>query len=135
MTDHPPPRLDLNKELRPDIENPGPEWKRFDVKQYVARIEHLLAAAIQWAVFEHNSDALWTQVRQTIENFLLNEWKSGALQGSSADEAFFVKCDRTTMTQGDIDNGQLICLVGVAPVKPAEFVVLRIGQWTADHRP
>ena len=54
--------------------------------------------------------------------------------GRTPDEAFFVKCDRTTMTQNDLDNGRLVCLVGVAPVHPAEFVIFRIGQWTADAR-
>ncbi len=61
-------------------------------------------------------------------------WRSGALQGATADEAFFVKCDYTTMTQDDIDNGRLICVVGIAPVKPAEFVIFRIQQKTLDRQ-
>lgn len=64
-------------------------------------------------------------------DFLFKEWKNGALLGTKPEQAYFVRCDRSTMTQNDIDNGQLICLVGVAPVKPAEFVVIRIGQKTA----
>ncbi|MEJ2568620.1 MAG: phage tail sheath C-terminal domain-containing protein, partial [candidate division WOR-3 bacterium] len=63
-------------------------------------------------------------------NFLTNIWRDGALQGSKPEEAFFVKCDRTTMTQTDIDNGKLIMEIGIAPVKPAEFVIFRIGQWS-----
>jgi len=63
---------------------------------------------------------------------LLNEWRNGALMGASPEEAFFVRCDRSTMTQNDLDNGRLVCLIGVAPVKPAEFVIFRIGQFTAD---
>jgi phage tail sheath protein FI len=63
----------------------------------------------------------------------LREWRRGLLTGKKPEQAFFVKCDRTTMTQNDIDNGRLICEVGVAPVKPAEFVIFRIGQWTADR--
>jgi phage tail sheath protein FI len=59
-------------------------------------------------------------------------WRNGALEGTKAEEAFFVKCDRTTMTQDDIDNGRLIIQIGVAPVKPAEFVIIRIGLWTAQ---
>jgi phage tail sheath protein FI len=55
--------------------------------------------------------------------------------GTKPEEAFFVKCDRTTMTQSDLDNGRLVCLVGIAPIRPAEFVIIRIGQWTADHKP
>lgn len=69
--------------------------------------------------------------RFTITNFLTLVWRNGALEGTRVEEAFFVKCDRTTMTQTDIDQGRLICLVGVAPVKPAEFVIVRIGLWTA----
>jgi phage tail sheath protein FI len=63
----------------------------------------------------------------------MNEWPSGAVPGSRPEEAFFVRCDRTTMTQADLDQGRLICLVGVAPVRPAEFVIFRIGQWTTDR--
>ena len=61
--------------------------------------------------------------------FLTRVWRDGALMGQKPEQAFFVKCDRTTMTQDDIDNGRLIMLVGIAPVKPAEFVIIRIGQW------
>ncbi len=68
-------------------------------------------------------------MRQTINQFLTRVWKDGALFGSTPEEAFFVKCDKTTMTQDDIDNGRLIVVIGVAPVKPAEFVVFRIAQW------
>jgi hypothetical protein len=73
-------------------------------------------------------------VRQTITNFLIGVWRNGALEGTKQDEAFFVKCDRTTMTQDDIDNGRLICIIGIAPVKPAEFVIFRIQQKTRDAR-
>ena len=69
-----------------------------------------------------------------MEDFLLVQWKNGALLGEKPDRAFFVRCDRTTMTQNDLDNGRMICLIGVAPVKPAEFVIFRIGQKTADAR-
>jgi phage tail sheath protein FI len=84
-------------------------------------------------VFEPNGERLWANIRQTISNFLYNEWTSGALLGSKPQEAFFVKCDRSTMTQNDLDNGRLICQIGVAAVKPAEFVIFRIGQSTADN--
>ena len=67
-----------------------------------------------------------------VYGFLFNEWKSGHLMGTAPDQAYFVRCDRSTMTQNDIDSGRLVCLIGVAQVKPAEFVILRIGQWTAD---
>ena len=61
-------------------------------------------------------------------------WRDGALMGAKPEQAFFVRCDRSTMTQNDLDNGRMICLIGVAPLKPAEFVIFRIGQWTADRR-
>jgi hypothetical protein len=70
-----------------------------------------------------------------VESFLEAQWRGGALQGQTPARAYFVRCDRTTMTQNDIDNGRLICEIGVAPVRPAEFVIFRIGQWTADHKP
>jgi uncharacterized protein len=85
-------------------------------------------------VFENNHEPLWASVRRTVEDFLFNEWKSGHLMGEKPQEAYFVRCDRSTMTQNDIDNGRLICLIGVAPVRPAEFVIFRIGQWTAERR-
>ena len=83
-------------------------------------------------VFEPNYEPTWAKVKRSITNFLISVWRSGALAGVTQDEAFFVKCDRTTMTQDDIDNGRLICYIGIAPVKPAEFVIFRISQKTAD---
>ena len=88
----------------------------------------------QWAVFEPNGEQLWANVRRTIEDFLLNEWMSGALLGDKPEKAYFVRCDRSTMTQNDLDNGRLICLIGVAPLRPAEFVIFRIGQKTVDSK-
>jgi phage tail sheath protein FI len=111
-----------------------PEWKYLNVRRYFAYLERSIDKGTQWAVFEPNGDALWANVRRTIEDFLLNEWQSGALLGDKPEKAFFVRCDRTTMTQNDLDNGRLICLIGVAPLKPAEFVIFRIGQWTADRK-
>jgi phage tail sheath protein FI len=84
-------------------------------------------------VFEPNGEPLWEAVHRTVSAFLLNLWRDGSLVGAKQEEAFFVKCDQTTITQEDIDNGRLILLVGVASVKPAEFVMFRIGQWTADR--
>ena len=85
-------------------------------------------------MFEPNDVPLWIRVRRTVEDFLLKEWRGGALLGNKAEQAFFVKCDPTTMTQDDLEHGRLICLIGVALVKPAEFVIFRVGQWTADRR-
>jgi 2-haloacid dehalogenase len=107
------------------------EWKYVNVRRLLIYLEHSIDEATQWVVFEPNDEATWRGVISTVEAELTNAWRSGALQGTKAEEAFFVRCDRTTMTQNDLDNGRLVALVGVAPVKPAEFVVFRIGQWTA----
>lgn len=111
-----------------------PEWKYISVRRYFAYLEHSLDRGTQWVVFENNSRQLWDNVRRTIEDFLLNEWKKGALMGDKPEQAYFVRCDLSTMTQNDLDNGRLICLIGIAVVKPAEFVIFRIGQWTADRK-
>jgi uncharacterized protein len=109
-----------------------PEWKYVNVRRFFIFLERSIDLAMQWAVFEPNNERLWSNIRRTVEDFLLVQWETGALLGSTPDEAFFVRCDRTTMTQNDLDNGRLVCLIGVAPTKPAEFVIFRIGQWTAD---
>lgn len=111
-----------------------PEWKYINVRRYFAYLERSIDKGTQFVVFEPNGEALWGNVLRTISDFLFNEWKSGRLLGSKPEMAFFVRCDRSTMTQNDLDNGRLICLIGVAPLKPAEFVIFRIGQFTADRR-
>jgi phage tail sheath protein FI len=108
------------------------EWKYVNVRRLFLFLEESIDEGTQWVVFEPNDEPLWARVRRTIENFLIRVWRNGALMGTTQDEAFFVKCDRTTMTQDDIDNGRLICLIGIAPVKPAEFVIFRFFQKTAD---
>ena len=112
-----------------------PEWKYVNVRCYLAFLEASIDKGTQWAVFEPNGGPLWANIRRAVEDFLTNEWRSGRLPGRRSEEAFFVKCDRSTMTQADIDQGRLNCLVGVAVVRPAEFVIFRIGQWTADRPP
>jgi len=111
-----------------------PEWKYVNLRRYFAYLERSIDKGTQWAVFEPNGDQLWANVRRTIEDFLLNEWQNGALLGEKPEKAYFVKCDRSTMSQNDLDNGRLIVLIGVAPLRPAEFVIFRIGQWTADRK-
>ncbi len=111
-----------------------PEWKYVGPRRYFIYLEHSIDRSTQWAVFENNGPQLWANVREAVTSFLYNEWVSGALLGANPDEAFFVRCDRTTMTQNDLDNGRLICLIGISVLKPAEFVVFRIGQKTADAR-
>lgn len=117
-----------------DLDWKDPDWKYVNVRRYLASLEQSLDAGTQSVVFEPNGPDLWGRVRSTVEDFLLNEWQAGALKGLSAAEAYTVRCDQTTMTQDDLDNGRLICVIGVAPVKPAEFVVFRISQWTADRK-
>jgi phage tail sheath protein FI len=111
-----------------------PEWKYVNLRRYFAYLENSIDRGTQWAVFEPNGERLWANVRATISDFLFNEFQNGALLGEKPEHAFFVTCDRSTMTQNDLDNGRLICLIGVAPTYPAEFVIFRIGQWTADSR-
>ena len=111
-----------------------PEWKYVNLRRYFAFLEHSIDKGTQWAVFEPNGEALWANVRRTIGDFLFDQWQNGALLGDKPEKAFFVRCDRSTMTQNDLDNGRLVCLIGVAPLRPAEFVIFRIGQWTADAK-
>jgi phage tail sheath protein FI len=111
-----------------------PEWKYVNLRRYFAYLERSIDKGTQWAVFEPNGELLWANVRSTVSDFLLNEWQNGALLGEKPEKAFFVKCDRSTMSQNDLDNGRLVCLVGVAALRPAEFVIFRIGQWTADRK-
>lgn len=110
-----------------------PLWKYVNVRRYFIYLEQSIYGGLQWVVFEPNGEPLWGTVRQTITNFLLNNWRSGALMGTKPEEAFFVRCDSSTMTQDDIDNGRLIAEIGIAPVRPAEFVIIRIGLWTASR--
>ena len=109
-----------------------PEWRYVNVRRLFIYLEHSIDKSTQWAVFEPNNERLWRNIRQSIEDFLLVVWRTGALMGTRAEDAFFVRCDRSTMSQNDLDNGRLICEIGVAPTYPAEFVIFRIGQWTAD---
>lgn len=111
-----------------------PEWKYLNVRRYFAFLERSIERGTQWAVFENNGVALWDNVRRTIDDFLFNEWQQNHLAGSKPDQAYFIRCDRTTMTQNDLDNGRMICLIGVAPLRPAEFVIFRIGQKTVESR-
>ena len=109
-----------------------PEWKYVNVRRFFLYLERSIEKSTQWAVFEPNGQALWANIRSTVEDFLFNEWRNGRLLGATPKEGYFVRCDRSTMTQNDLDNGRLVCLVGVAPLRPAEFVIFRIGQKTAD---
>lgn len=110
----------------------NPSWKYVNVRRLFIFIEESIKANTNWAVFEPNDEVLWVRVKRTIEVFLTGMWRDGSLAGTSPDEAFFVNIGYETMSQDDIDNGRLICVIGVAPVKPAEFVIFRISQKTSD---
>ena len=103
-----------------------PEWRYVSVRRYLSFLEKSISDGLGWAVFEPNDEPLWAECKNRIEVFLSNSFRQGALQGQSASEAFFVNCDRTTMTQSDIDSGRLIAEIGVAPLRPAEFVIFKI---------
>lgn len=109
-----------------------PSWKYVNVRRLFIYIEETIKANTNWAVFEPNDEVLWVRVKRTIDVFLTGMWRGGSLAGSTPSEAFFVNIGRDTMSQDDIDNGRLICVIGVAPVKPAEFVIFRISQKTSD---
>jgi phage tail sheath protein FI len=106
-----------------------PIWKYINIRRLFLYIGESVEQGTQWVVFEPSNERLWARVKQTVTQFLLGVWRTGALMGSSQGEAFFVRCDRSTMTQDDIDNGRLVCVIGVASTKPAEFVILRVAQW------
>jgi hypothetical protein len=108
-----------------------PEFMYVNVRRYLIYLEHSIDNSTQWAVFENNGPPLWSRVKEAVDSFLFNEFRSGNLLGDNPSQAYFVRCDRTTMTQNDLDNGRMICLIGVAVLKPAEFVIFRIGQTTA----
>ena len=111
------------------------DWKYVNIRRYMIYLEHSIRRGTEWAAFEPNGDILWATIRRMVEEFLVTEWRNGGLLGTTPNQAFFVRCDRSTMTQEDLDKGRMVCLIGVAPIKPAEFVLFRIGQWTADHTP
>ncbi len=107
-------------------------WKYVSVRRLFIFLERSIYEGTQWVVFEPNDDRLWARVIDTIRLFLRTQWRLGALFGRTEEEAFFITCDRTTMTQDDILNGRLICEIGISPVRPAEFVIFRIFQNTAE---
>lgn len=108
-------------------------WKYINVRRLFIFLESSIKNGSNWVVFEPNTEQLWARVQRTIEAFLTRVWRDGALAGTSPSEAFYINIGRSTMTQDDIDNGRLICVIGVAPVKPAEFVVFRITQRTGSE--
>ncbi len=107
-----------------------PAWRYINVRRLFNYIEESILGGTQWAVFEPNDHNLWAKMRRTIQAFLVNEWRKGALFGLNPDEAFFVKCDGETNPAEQIDAGMVVCEIGIAPVKPAEFVIFRLSQFS-----
>lgn len=107
-------------------------WKYVAVRRLFIFLERSIYEGTQWVVFEPNDTKLWARVTNTIRLFLRTQWREGALFGRKEEEAFFITCNETTMSQDDRLNGRLICEIGIAPVRPAEFVIFRIFQNTAE---
>jgi hypothetical protein len=105
-------------------------WRYLNVRRLFNYLEESILDGTQWAVFEPNDDALWAKLRRTISAFLTNEWRKGSLFGLTPDQAFYVKCDEETNPAEAIDSGIVTCEIGVAPVKPAEFVVFKLSQYS-----
>jgi phage tail sheath protein FI len=109
-------------------------WKYVSVRRLALFIEESLLRGTRWIVFESNNESLWSQVRLLVDAFMNDLFRQGALQGTTPREAYFVKCDRQTMTANDINYGIVNILVGFAPLKPAEFVVIRIQQKASSEK-
>lgn len=108
-----------------------PSWRYVNVRRLFNMVEQSIEQGTQWVVFEPNDHKLWKRVTRTITAFLMRIWRSGALMGETPEQAFYVKCDAETNPPEVVDAGQLICEIGMCPVKPAEFVIFRIGQMDA----
>ncbi|MFD0211168.1 phage tail sheath family protein [Streptomyces hirsutus] len=107
-----------------------PAWRYLNVRRLFNYLEESILLGTQWVVFEPNDDRLWSSIRRNVTAFLTEEWRRGALFGRTAEEAFYVKCDRDNNPPESIDQGRVICEIGVSPVKPAEFVVFRLAQFS-----
>ncbi len=107
-----------------------PAWRYINVRRLFNYLEESILNGTQWVVFEPNDFDLWQRIRRTIASFLVRQWRDGALFGQTADEAFYVKCDYETNPAENIDAGMVTCEIGIAPVKPAEFVVFRLAQYS-----
>jgi uncharacterized protein len=106
-----------------------PSWRYINVRRLFIYAEESIRRGTQWVVFEPNDADLWARVRRTITSFLRGLWMQGALVGATAEQAFFVQCDETNNPASSVENGQLVVDIGIAPVRPAEYVIFRISQW------
>ena len=104
-------------------------WRYVNVRRLFNYIEESVRMGTQWVVFEPNDPELWARVNRTVRGFLLGMWRQGALFGATPEQAFYVKCDEETNPPESVDEGKLVVEIGIAPVKPAEFVIFVISQW------
>ena len=111
-----------------------PSWRYINVRRLFLMVEQSIEIGTQWVVFEPNDESLWKRVNRNITSFLLRIYNSGALMGKTPEEAFYVKCDSETNPPEVVDAGQMVCEIGIAPVKPAEFVIFRIGQMAGQSK-
>ena len=111
-----------------------PSWRYINVRRLFLMIEQSIEIGTQWVVFEPNDQNLWKRVSRDLTAFLLRIYNSGALMGKTPEEAFYVKCDSETNPPEVVDAGQMVCEIGIAPVKPAEFVIFRIGQMAGQGK-
>lgn len=107
---------------------PSSEWRYLNVRRLFCMIEESIAKSTRWAVFRKNDYSLWQALKRDVSGFLRNQWRAGALMGKTAEEAFYVKCDEETNPIESIREGKLVIEIGIAPVRPAEFIIFRIGQ-------
>ncbi|NEB05160.1 phage tail sheath subtilisin-like domain-containing protein [Streptomyces sp. SID13726] len=110
-----------------------PAWRYLNIRRYFNYLEESILIGTQWVVFEPNDHALWARIRRNISAFLVNEWRSGALFGQRPEEAYYVKCDEETNPPESVDVGRVVCEIGIAPVKPAEFVIFRLAQFSSGN--
>jgi phage tail sheath protein FI len=112
-----------------------PEWRSVPVRRVFLNLASSIDQGTRWTVFEPNDERLWEGLRQEVEHFLQRSWRDGALAGETANDAYYVKCDAETNPPEVIEAGQIVCEIGIAPVKPREFAILRLSRIAADARP
>jgi phage tail sheath protein FI len=111
-----------------------PEWRYMPVRRVFLHLASSIDRGTRWTVFEPNDELLWEELRAEVEHFLERSWRDGALAGENANDAYYVKCDAETNPPEVIETGQVICEIGIAPVKPREFATLRLSRTAADAR-
>ena len=112
-----------------------PAWRYINIRRLFIFVERSIEEGTQWVVFEPNDEALWKRIARDVTAFLLRVWKTGALAGTTAERAFYVKCDAETNPRESVEAGRVVIEVGLAPTRPAEFVIFRISQWSDDESP